>query len=471
MRPIVWLLLAALTLGIAWPAGAQEAGEAVRVIANTQEYIEATNTIVASGNVRVTYGDIVLTADRVSANLTTQEVAAEGNVTVVQGARVVRGDRANYNLETRMGEVLHASTVVGQIIGSGERIESFPDRIELYQASVTTCNQPRPDYRLSARRLILYPGRQLRAQGVSLYLFEHRLFTLPSLHRNLAGTGGNSIIIPRIGRSTAYGFYLLGDSPINLGGGTQGLLQLRLSQRHAISGGVRLDQLFGSRFFLWMIVKEEVRGRKAVDVLEDQLPYLGIALGPRQIGGPGGVTVSSQLSAGYFRERPTDVNTWRGAATAQIAWRTIPLGRNLRLGLLADLLGATYSTGDAYGFLKPEISLNVERPYGFRGGVTFIDYLDAGTSPLLYDRADVPRELRPRLAYNQPGWEISSLWRFDLTHNSLFDTELSYLRRFHCLSAGISYGFRRHEVGVDLMIQGLGPVSPRPLGTQAPGTR
>lgn len=455
MKVFVLALLIFLLAVLVSPGWGQEAGEYVQVSADSQEFVEDANTVLATGNARIVFRDLILAANKVSADLNSNMVTAEGAVTVTQGDRVLHGDSATYNIETKLGKLMKARTLIGQIIGTGDQISALSnDAIELLRANITTCDLAHPCYHITARRMLLYPGRQIKAEGVSVYLYKYRLFSAPRLKKSLT-RGEATAVVPRLGFSKMFGVYLSQDYPIDLLNGTTGVIDARISQKHLIHGGVKLDQVMGSRGFLWATYLEEVRGLKNTRILLDRLPYAGFGWGPLLFGNKKAFTFDGNINTGYFRERPSGVNAIRAAGEGKIAFRQIMLGKNMRLDIGTELFTAAYATGNSYSYIRPGVNLSVEPALGFHGGIGFSDYLDRGKTPFLFDGIEVPREVTPRLGFNAPTWGVSTEWRYDLLHRQLFDALFSYTRRMHCIEPRIFYSVRRGEIGFDINIPAL----------------
>ena len=66
--------------------------------ADRLEYARDSNTVIAKGNVRITYLDTTLTADEVQVNRDSGAVAASGNITLHRGETVWTGSRISGSL-------------------------------------------------------------------------------------------------------------------------------------------------------------------------------------------------------------------------------------------------------------------------------------------------------------------------------------------------------------------------------------
>ena len=126
----------------------------IKILADSEEYDWATERFSAQGNVRVTYGETLLTADTVLGNPFTGEIQAAGHVTFENGTRTLTGESFTYNYKTSEGVAGNASAVVDNVYFRGEELKSAPDKYTLTGSRFTTCDEEHPHYYLSARYVI-----------------------------------------------------------------------------------------------------------------------------------------------------------------------------------------------------------------------------------------------------------------------------------------------------------------------------
>ncbi|MBQ0934029.1 LPS-assembly protein LptD [Ideonella paludis] len=130
---------------------------------------------VATGEVTLSQGDLVLTTDALSVQHASQLAVAKGRVTVRRGADRFSGSEAQVNLKTREG-VLKDSVFDFARTGAGGQakdIEFFSDRrLTAQAASYTSCRREEdlePDWVLSADKLSLdFENNEGRAEGATL---------------------------------------------------------------------------------------------------------------------------------------------------------------------------------------------------------------------------------------------------------------------------------------------------------------
>jgi LPS-assembly protein len=129
-------------------AGAQE----LRVL---YEHAERTKGhIIASGNVEVHYGSLVLFADTVDLQTDTKDVRADGRVVLQSENEVTTADSLTFNLDTALGRMEHAVGLAqpSLFFEAGVLDRQEPDYYHFEGARFTTCAQPNPRWKFSCSK-------------------------------------------------------------------------------------------------------------------------------------------------------------------------------------------------------------------------------------------------------------------------------------------------------------------------------
>lgn len=125
-----------------------------------------------------------------------------------------------------------------------------PDFIELYGATVTTCNKlpGELDYRIVAERIDIYPRDRLEAYNTAVELGGFRPITLPNLTFSLDPSKPLlQDYLPTPGYSAIYGAFLRTSIPYNFDRRNAGKIHLDYYTRTGISGGVEHRFNWGDR--------------------------------------------------------------------------------------------------------------------------------------------------------------------------------------------------------------------------------
>lgn len=122
------------------------------------------------GDVKVTYEDSVLTADRVKVHLPTNKGEAEGKVLFKSGGDFLEGERLEWNVREKTGVVERGKVFVARthFYIRGERIERLSeDRYLVMNPEVTTCDGERPDWKVRGEELkVTLEGYGILRRGV-----------------------------------------------------------------------------------------------------------------------------------------------------------------------------------------------------------------------------------------------------------------------------------------------------------------
>lgn len=166
-------------------SGAALSNAVVDVISDQQSKIG--DLIMHEGYVNATFGDMRLQADRVTVNNVTGDMVAEGNVIFDQGAdQRVTARRAEINYASRRGVFWDTTgftnrTQTGEYVYfAAERVEKTgPQTYELFNASITACEDVVPKWRFTARRAEVKMDDRIKLRGSVFHVKSVPVFVLP----------------------------------------------------------------------------------------------------------------------------------------------------------------------------------------------------------------------------------------------------------------------------------------------------
>ncbi len=135
----------------------------------------------AKENVTVTYRDMRLVADEVTYNDNTKILTADGHLKFNRGEEQIEASHSSFNVETDAGDF---SNVRGQLgpgffITAQEAHRTEEGQYQLKNATVTTCDGPRPGWTLALARAVVDPNRRIVARGSTFRLEKIPLFYMP----------------------------------------------------------------------------------------------------------------------------------------------------------------------------------------------------------------------------------------------------------------------------------------------------
>jgi lipopolysaccharide export system protein LptA len=466
------------------PPPAPIPGETELVLRAQQiDYADEGRQIVASGDVHMVYGPDTLAADRATADLQTSEIVAEGHVTLSRGTDVVQGAHVRYNYDTRQGVAEDATTVQRGVIVHAKTLTTTVQQSVALDSSLTTCDLPRPHYRLTARRITLIPGQRVIVRGASVYLLGAKIFYLPRYETSLRRGEGSQSPFPSVGYNSHYGVILrkqltLIDQPaflLDLDGA--------YAFRRGFLGGAHVTRPGSPALTFALTAREEAPNQRIRFLEVDRLPELGVTFSsqprPRR---PREVPTSAQrvrvgmeqpdgprwewavqATAGNYHQRPgpgsddpeLNVSGSRLDLRAALARRKLRLGP-LDVGTLRLLARTSwYDTGDHFSLFGLGLGhrWSVRRNLGL--SLEYFANVTDGRSPFQFDFPEIRDELRPGVQLRFGGTALEWEGRYDLGADEFFDHEFALAHTFHCLRPRFTYRTRRRQIGFDLQVIGL----------------
>ena len=209
---------------------AQDAGR-IMLDADKISFEEATGIATAEGNVRIDNEEIRLFAPYVEYDSQTQQIKAysstEGSVTFLAAGRRLSGEKLDYNITSRHGLLMQPSGKLDAFYVKGDSLQVQPasevapprkgakdedeeDMAAFWnRASLTTCDEPRPHYRLEAKSVTVIPDRSVVIKKPRVYMGERMIFSYPFDYYIPLGERRNKrrrqSIFPKIGYESSKG--------------------------------------------------------------------------------------------------------------------------------------------------------------------------------------------------------------------------------------------------------------------------
>ena len=148
-------------------------------------YNDATKESVVSGDARLTYGEILLTADEIRYNAGTDTAVATGHFNLTYGKRRLVADEGSYNLKTRGIHVRNLRLGEFPVYLSGESVEGTLDELEFNNAIVFFRENAGYTPSIRARHLIYKQGKIVKAEGLGLGLLGGHFISFPHFEQAL----------------------------------------------------------------------------------------------------------------------------------------------------------------------------------------------------------------------------------------------------------------------------------------------
>jgi len=173
------------------------------------EYFHEKKQVIGTGNVSITYKDVILTCDKITVYLDTREGIAEGNVKIRQSDAYFTGDKISYNFDTRKGDIVDGYISARPFFGKAESIDkaAVKDDFKINQGYVTTCDLDNPHYRIQAKQVMVYVNDKVVAKHVLFYIGNVPVMYWPYYVQSLKDRKTHISVIP--GQDKDWGYYVL----------------------------------------------------------------------------------------------------------------------------------------------------------------------------------------------------------------------------------------------------------------------
>jgi len=436
--------------------------------------------IQAEGNAALSYHDLLLHSDHLTADQGTGDVEAAGDLSLVQSHRRLQGELLQYNVRTDRGVLTKARVEEQGIVIKGERIELSPQKLVAHDAQFTTCDLPDPHYAFTAGLISLtaersVPGKppesgRLTLSRARLTYHHRRLFSLPNY----------SVAVSRIHEPRNTPFPVTGfsreDGPFGSVSYTLGKpeaktladLSYRYTTYRGIRGHLRFRQDLGrAELVAGYIRREDVADEdlhpdqieySAQSVLVNRAPEYGIRLPELAIGRS--LTLHGEWLRGAYSERYSRVVETRARAdrdsmTALLSTAPYSPIRGLTLSHAIGWRHSSYSPGDALTIRFYRHSLDLKPTRNADLSLAYITRRGSGESPFLFDSIGIGRELLADAGFRlNPAWRVRVEELYDLSRRETRDMGFSLTRTAHCLDYTIGW---RKSRGSFFFTIGLAP--------------
>jgi LPS-assembly protein len=189
------------------PSAAPDDQNRVLLQAETLEYLQQAQRVVATGNVRVIYGDRRLFADQLELRTDTNTGTAWGHIRFITPEDDLEASRIDFDLNTERGVLYDATGKAAKFYHlSGERIDRLSARtLEVQRGRVTTCTSPIPEWEFRAPESHIDLGDYIRLKHPSFWIKGIPVFYVPYFIAPIKDKRTTGFLPPRFGVSDQYG--------------------------------------------------------------------------------------------------------------------------------------------------------------------------------------------------------------------------------------------------------------------------
>ena len=257
--------------------GQIEAGDLLKVDAGTQTVSgpKEARVFVYEGNVDARIGTYRLQADKVTVYEATNKVVAEGNVVFDQGDQQrITGSSAEWNYRTKTGFFLNSTGFTNQtqdgtrMYFTADRVDKISlDTIVATNVQVTACDEDVPKWSFHAKRIKIKTGDRVRIYSPNLRVKGVPVFYLPYASVSIKQRDrASGFLTPTFGGSGKKGFRLSSAYYQTLGRSADVTLRSDLYSARGLGFGADLRTRANSRSFFnlgFYMVKDRTLGHKA----------------------------------------------------------------------------------------------------------------------------------------------------------------------------------------------------------------
>jgi len=180
--------LSALGAALGLLAGIAHAQDSQPVASSkSSTYDDATKEMVYTGDARVSYGDMLLTADQIRYNGATSTATAIGHFNLTYGKRRLVADDGTFNLLTKAIHVRNLRLGEFPVYLSGDTVDGTLDELVFTNATVFFRENAGYTPSVRAQKLTYAKGKIVRAEGLSIGLLGGHFISFPHFEQALDG--------------------------------------------------------------------------------------------------------------------------------------------------------------------------------------------------------------------------------------------------------------------------------------------
>ncbi len=216
------------------------------------------NSITAEGNVVVLKDETTLSCDIVEFSQDTSVAKAQGDVTLVTPQGKIEGDSLIFNFETMTGSFQKAKIYADPYYGFARTVGKVAENeINLLDGYVTTSDFDNPEYRLTSKKIEVFPGDKIVARNVLWYFGKVPVLYLPKFVQSLKDKKPRFIFTP--GYDKEWGMFLLTQWRYYFSEDFKGVIHFDAREKKDIATGVDLQyntQKYGKGAFYTYYMNE-----------------------------------------------------------------------------------------------------------------------------------------------------------------------------------------------------------------------
>jgi len=179
----------------------------VDITADEISYSHQDTKAIAKKNVKIVYKDITIFCDEAEYDAKNHIGILTGNVKITREKETVYAENIIYDFNKGYAKIINADIESPPLYGKTTTGEKIEEKYVLKDGYITTCNLDKPHYKITAKRLILFPKVKVIAKNVFIKIGDFPIFYFPYMSISLKDKSFPLQIIP--GKNSKWGQYVL----------------------------------------------------------------------------------------------------------------------------------------------------------------------------------------------------------------------------------------------------------------------
>ncbi|MBN2120412.1 MAG: LPS-assembly protein LptD [Candidatus Omnitrophica bacterium] len=193
--------------------------------------------IEAKGSVRIVYKGTKVFCEQASVDTQTNIGRLMGDVKIEHEDGVIFGDSIVYDFLNKTAQINKMHLTADPFYAFGENVQKVSEgEYHLNQGYVTTCDLEEPHYRMTAKKILFYPGRKVVAKNVWIKVGKIPIFYIPYFVQPSKDKLPRVTLVP--GRNDDTGLYMLSAWRYYFNEEFKGRLHLDYYEEKGFGGGI-----------------------------------------------------------------------------------------------------------------------------------------------------------------------------------------------------------------------------------------
>ena len=397
--------------------------------------------VYARGNVVIIQEPAKVVTEEAEGNTNTHEVWIKDWANIKQPDMDLNGHDIFYNYQEKTGTMGNTDGVVDKKFIRGEKVEVFPDKIVIYNGTITKCPAKKPDYRISGEKIEVWPNDKLIAHNAKFWIKDVVVYSTKKYTTKI-GENREDSVFPEMGYNSSDGFFIKQTFTEPIGGEdstVSAFLDLGYYTKHDMKnsyGLVQRDPNYTLRVQQGYFMDDD-------DIWIKKEPEFKFNYAPKRIkGGPWQYT----FEAIYGKWTDDYKTSWHQDYTLYFARDAIKLSDSLSLYLGAgyEIIKESFNHSQTDSF-KYDVTL-ANKFSDKLTGWTGYHYTQNNNNLFDYDSTDVAKELASGLVYSFDQKNALMIAQsYDMENSRVADMDYTLSHDLHCWNMSLTYREKRDE--------------------------